>query len=101
MIFRRELRKLDEAGLIDGLKDVNQSVAELVVGWAQSLASTKMEKKAAATLKASTNVQARSQVTFGGAKAAIRRGRRVWRQCARSLRNDAHAARSVHRVEPI
>jgi hypothetical protein len=71
--LRRELKKLDEAGLIDGLKDVNQSVAALVVGWAQSRASTPLEKKAAATLKAS-RTQARAQVTFGGAKSQFAEG---------------------------
>jgi hypothetical protein len=71
--LRRELKKLDEAGLIDGLKDVNQSVAESVVGWARARASTKLEKKAAESLKASRTA-ARSQVSFGGAKAAFAEG---------------------------
>lgn len=71
--LRRELKKLDDAGLIDGLKDVNQSVAESVVRWARSRAETRLEKRAAESLRAS-RVQARAQITFGGAKAAFAEG---------------------------
>jgi len=64
--FRRELRKLDEKGLIDELKDANYDVAKLVVGRAQQNASSRMERSAAASMRPSRQA-ARAQVTGGGA----------------------------------
>lgn len=65
--FRREIKKLDEAGLIDELKNVNFDVAQLVVRAAQNEASSRMEQSAAQSLKPSRQA-ARAQVTGGGAK---------------------------------
>ncbi len=66
--FRRELRKLDDAGLLDDLKDVNYSVAELVVEEAQRNASTRLQRLASESLSPSRQA-ARAQVTGGGANA--------------------------------
>lgn len=63
----RELRKLDDAGLIGELKDANYAVASLVVDAARDRASSKMERRAADSLKASRQA-ARAQVTGGGAR---------------------------------
>lgn len=71
--LRRELRKLDDDGLIDGLKDANYDIASRVVSWARSRATTRMERAAAATLKAG-RTQARAQVTFGGMRAVFAEG---------------------------
>lgn len=65
--FRKELRKLDDAGLIEGLKDANFEVAELVVRSAKANASTRMENRAAATLKARRG-QRRAEVGLGNAR---------------------------------
>lgn len=65
--FRKELRKLDDAGIIDGLKDANYEVARIVVAGAQGRASTPMQRGAAASLKPSRQA-ARAQVTGGGAR---------------------------------
>ncbi len=65
--FRRELKKLDDAGLTDQLKDVNRKVADLVVDRAQGKASTRQERKAAASLRASRQA-ARAQVVGGNAR---------------------------------
>jgi len=68
--LRRELRKLDDAGLIDQLKDANWSIASHVVARARSRAAAlgKMEAKAAGSLTAS-RAAARAQVSGGGSKA--------------------------------
>lgn len=73
--LRRELKKLDDAGLIDELKDVNYQVAQSIVGPAQAKASSvgRMEARAAATLKASKAAKA-ARVNFGGAKAPFAGG---------------------------
>lgn len=73
--FRRELRKLDEAGLIDGLKDANQSVAQLVVDRARLKARALggMEARAAETLAARRGQRA-AEVSFGGSKAPFAAG---------------------------
>lgn len=66
--LRKELRRLDDPGLIDGLKDANFEVAELVTRAAQAGASTRLERAAARSLKPSRQA-ARAQVTGGGAAA--------------------------------
>lgn len=68
--LRRELRKLDEPGIIDGLKDVNYQVARDVIGWSQAAAGRfgPMDARAAATLTAS-KAQRAAQVKGGGARA--------------------------------
>lgn len=71
--FRRELKKLDDNGLIDGLKDVNYDVANSVVRWAQAKASTRMEHRAASTLTAA-RAQARASVSLGGMRAKFAAG---------------------------
>ncbi len=71
--FRRELRRLNDKGLVDDLKEANHDVASRVVDWAQRRASTRMERSAARTLKAS-RAQRAAQVTFGGAKAPYAAG---------------------------
>ena len=63
--LRRELKKLD---LTDDLKQANYDAAELVVRSAQSRASSKLERKAARSLKPS-RAAAKAVVTGGGAKA--------------------------------
>ena len=65
--LRRELRKLDDAGLTDQLKDANKKVADLVVARAQGRASTGMERKAAGSLRSSRQA-ARAQVVGGSVK---------------------------------
>jgi hypothetical protein len=65
--LRRELRKLADAGLTDQLKDANKAVADLVVAGAQSAASTRMERRAASSLRSSRQA-ARAQVVGGSAK---------------------------------
>lgn len=71
--FRKELRKLDDAGLIDELKEANADVAELVVRVARARASTRMEQRAASTLKA-RRAQRAAEVSFGGAQAPFAAG---------------------------
>lgn len=68
--LRKELRKLDDAGLTFELKQANFDVAELVVRNAQSRAAGlgRMEGKAAASLKPSRAL-ARAQVSGGGSSA--------------------------------
>jgi len=65
--LRRELRKLDNAGLIDKLKDANFQVASDVVAWSRMRAARLggMEAKAAESLKAGKN-QRRAEISFGG-----------------------------------
>lgn len=65
--LRRELRKLDDDSLIDGLKDANYEVASDVVGWSRARAAALggMEAKAAESLKAGRN-QRRAEISFGG-----------------------------------
>ena len=65
--LRKELKRLDEATLIDELKDANYEVAELVRKEAVGRASTKMEQRAADSLK-SARQAARAQLSGGGAK---------------------------------
>lgn len=67
--LRKELKKLDDAGLIDGLKDANYEVAAMVVTRARTKAAAlgRMEARAAASLKAS-HAAARAQISGGGAK---------------------------------
>jgi hypothetical protein len=73
--LRRELKRLDDAGLIGELKDVNYEVASSVIGPMKSKAAGigAMEARAAATLSAS-KAAARAQVNFGGAKAPFAGG---------------------------
>jgi hypothetical protein len=65
----RELRKLDDAGLIDELKDANMAVAELVVRSAQQRAAGmgRMENRAAQSLKPARQAN-RAAVHGGGPK---------------------------------
>lgn len=65
--LRRELRKLDDAGLTDDLKDANKRVADMVVSRAQTNASTPMERRAASSLR-SARQAARAVVRGGSAK---------------------------------
>lgn len=65
--FRKELRKLDDAALIEELKDANSEVADVIVRGAQSRASTRMERRAADTLKARRN-QRQAEVSLGNSK---------------------------------
>ena len=73
--LRRELKRLDDAGLINELKDVNYEVAQSIIGPAQAKAASvgAMEARAAATLKAS-KAAAVARVNFGGAKAPFAGG---------------------------
>jgi hypothetical protein len=66
--LRRELRKLDDAGLSDRLKDANYRVADVVVRRAQQRASAlgRMQTKAAGTLRPARQA-ARAVVTLGRA----------------------------------
>lgn len=70
--FRRELRKLQQSAGSDGialLKEANYRIASMVVGKAQSRASSigPMQSKAAASLKPGRQ-QARAVVSGGGAR---------------------------------
>lgn len=73
--LRRELRKLDDAGLTTELKDVNYDVAKSVIGPAQSAAAAigRMEAAAAATLTAARAAKG-ARVNFGGARAPFASG---------------------------
>lgn len=73
--LRRELAKLDNAGLIDELKDTNFEVAESIIGPARSRAAGvgAMEARAAATLKAS-RAAAKARLLFGGGAAPFAGG---------------------------
>ena len=55
--LRRELRRLDDKGLSDRLKDANHKVAEIVVRRAQQRAAAlgRMQAKAAGTLRPSSH----------------------------------------------
>lgn len=66
--LRRELRRLDDAGLSDRLKDANQRAAQIVVRRAQQRAAAlgRMEIKAAETLRPARQA-ARAVVTLGKA----------------------------------
>jgi hypothetical protein len=73
--LRRELRKLDAAGLTNELKEANYRVAQSVIGPAQSRARGlgAMETKAANTLKASRAAKA-ALINYGGARAPFAGG---------------------------
>lgn len=73
--LRRELKKLDDAGLITELKDANMEAAESIIGPAQSSAARigRMEARAAATLKASKTASV-ARLIFGGASAPFAGG---------------------------
>lgn len=66
--LRRELRRLDDKGLSDRLKDANHKVAELVVRRAQQRAASlgRMQVAAAGTLRPARQA-ARAVVTLGRA----------------------------------
>lgn len=66
--LRRELRRLDDAGLSDRLKDANQKAAEVVVRRARQRAAAlgRMQQKAADTLRPARQA-ARAVVTLGRA----------------------------------
>lgn len=64
--FLKELKALDEPGLLQALKDVNYEVAQLVVSEAQGTASGRMESAAAASLKPGRQA-AKAVVSGGGA----------------------------------
>jgi hypothetical protein len=65
--FRKDLKQLNDKQLESDLKDVNQSVARLVVDRARARATSSMERRAASTLTASRS-GARSAVALGGAR---------------------------------
>jgi hypothetical protein len=73
--LRRELKKLDDAGLTDELKAVNMAAAQTIIGPAKAMASGlgRMEARAAATLKASRAANA-AKLLFGGASAPFAGG---------------------------
>jgi hypothetical protein len=62
--LRKELRKLDDSGLTDELRQANIDVAEMVVRSAQGKASTRQQRKAAGTLR--PGKQAGRAVVIGG-----------------------------------
>jgi hypothetical protein len=65
--LRKELKRLDEPTILDELKDANFEVAELVRREALDRASSRMEIRAAESLKSARQAQ-RAQLTGGGAK---------------------------------
>lgn len=65
--LRKELKRLDEPSILNELKDANYEVAELVRKEAVTRASSKMEQRAAESLK-SARQAARAQLSGGGAK---------------------------------
>ncbi len=65
--FRKDLKHLADTGLTDELKDANLAVAQLIVQSATARATTRLQRAAARTLKASRTA-ARAQVTLGSAK---------------------------------
>lgn len=65
--FRKELKKLNDKELEKDLKDVNQDVAKLVIRRAQGNADSRMENRAAQTLRASRS-QAAAQVVLDSRK---------------------------------
>ena len=66
--LRRELKKLDDAGLTKELKDANYKVASLVVDASKARANSRLERKAALSLSAGRQA-ARAQVAGGGPRA--------------------------------
>lgn len=73
--LRRELRKLDDAGLTNELKQTNFDAAKAVIAPAQARARGlgRMQARAAATLTPS-KAAAGARVNFGGAKAPFAGG---------------------------
>ncbi len=73
--LQRELRKLDEAGLLDQLKDANEEVAQIVVDRARQKARALggMEARAAASLTA-RRASRRAEVSLGGRGAEFAAG---------------------------
>jgi hypothetical protein len=73
--LRRELKKLDDAGLTNELKAVNMAAAQTIIAPAQARAAGlgRMEARAAATLRASRAANA-AKLLFGGASAPFAGG---------------------------
>jgi hypothetical protein len=73
--FRRELRRLDEAGFTHELKDTNWLIASRVADWAKVRARSmgRMEAKAADSLRPTRGVTS-AAVTLGGAQAPFAPG---------------------------
>lgn len=86
----RELKKLDDAGLVNELKDANYKVAQLVVNKAQGNASGRMESAAAASLKPGR--QAAKAVVSGGGAAVPFFGGAEFGAGQNKLRNTARGA---------
>lgn len=63
--LRKELARLDEGAFTRELKDAHYEVASLVTEKARGAASTPLEKKASASLKASKGAS-KAQITYGG-----------------------------------
>lgn len=67
--FIKDLQKARDKGAADALiREANERVAKIVIRTAQSLANTKQERRAAATLETSSSVQ-KVQVRMGGSAA--------------------------------
>lgn len=63
--FIADIRKAQDKGAVDSLiKEANERVAKVVIRTARSLANTKQEKRAAATLETASSVQ-QVKVTLG------------------------------------
>lgn len=64
--FIADIRKARDKGAVDDMiREANERVARVVIRTARSLANTKQERRAAATLETSSNVQ-QVKVTMGG-----------------------------------
>lgn len=63
--FRKELAKLTEATFTKELKDAHYEVASKVLNKAKGAASTRLEQKAAQSLKASKSASF-AQISYGG-----------------------------------
>jgi hypothetical protein len=72
--FIRDIRKAREKGAVDAMiREANERVAAVVIRTARSLASTKQERRAAATLDTSSSVLS-VKVSMGGSKAPFAGG---------------------------
>lgn len=63
--FIKEIKRLDDATLTKELKNAHYEVASVVVNKARQTTSTRLENKAAGSLRASRTSN-RAQITYGG-----------------------------------
>lgn len=97
--FIADIRKARDKGAADALiKEANERVAKIVIRTAKSLANTKQERRAAATLETSSSIQ-QVKVTMGGRGVPYAGGANFGSyQNLRRLIKDANNARGRRRA---